>query len=90
MASKLSPVTGHYVDVDVAGDTYQVFFLEAGDGIPLLCQHTAGCHNHQWRNLLRDPEVTRNFRVIAYDLPYHGKSDPPHGKAWWECPASRI
>jgi pimeloyl-ACP methyl ester carboxylesterase len=84
MASKLSPVTGHYVDVEVAGDTYQVFFLENGDGIPLLCQHTAGCHNHQWRNLLRDPEVTRDFRVIAYDLPYHGKSDPPHGKAWWE------
>ena len=28
-------------------------------------------------------EVTRDFRVIAYDLPYHGKSLPPEGKAWW-------
>jgi pimeloyl-ACP methyl ester carboxylesterase len=28
--------------------------------------------------------VTRDFRVIAYDLRYHGKSDPPHGKPWWE------
>jgi pimeloyl-ACP methyl ester carboxylesterase len=44
------------------GDTYQVFFPENGDGIPLLGQPTAGCHNHQWRNRLRDPEVTRNFR----------------------------
>jgi pimeloyl-ACP methyl ester carboxylesterase len=30
------------------------------------------------------PEVTDSFRVIAYDLPYHGKSDPPGGKRWWE------
>jgi pimeloyl-ACP methyl ester carboxylesterase len=84
MTPPISPVTGHYVDVEVAGETYQVFYLENGSGIPLLCQHTAGCHNHQWRNLLRDPEVTQNYRVIAYDLPYHGKSDPPHGKEWWK------
>lgn len=84
MVASISPVTGHYVDLDVAGDTYQVFYLENGQGIPLLCQHTAGCHNHQWRNLLRDPRVTEHFRVIAYDLPYHGKSDPPHGREWWK------
>ncbi|MGH3518392.1 MAG: alpha/beta fold hydrolase [Haloechinothrix sp.] len=83
MAAPVSPVTGHYVEVTVAGVAYEVFYLEAGEGIPLLCQHTAGAHNHQFRNLLRDPEVTRNYRVIAYDLPYHGKSDPPHGETWW-------
>ncbi|HEX2172550.1 MAG TPA: alpha/beta fold hydrolase, partial [Dehalococcoidia bacterium] len=84
MGAPISPVTGHYVDVEVAGQVYQVFYLEHGNGIPLLCQHTAGCHNHQFRNLLRDPQVTQNYRVIAYDLPYHGKSDPPHGAKWWE------
>ncbi|HET7479112.1 MAG TPA: alpha/beta hydrolase [Rubrobacteraceae bacterium] len=84
MAANISPVMGHYIDVKVGGDTYEVFFLENGEGIPLLCQHTAGAHNHQYRNLLRDPEVTKNFRVIVYDLPYHGKSDPPHGKEWWK------
>lgn len=83
MAASISPVTGHYVDLELRGDTYEVFYLENGSGIPLLCQHTAGAHNHQFRNLLRDPEITRNFRVIAYDLPYHGKSDPPHGREWW-------
>ncbi|MQA16018.1 MAG: alpha/beta fold hydrolase [Pseudonocardiaceae bacterium] len=83
MAAPVSPVTGRYVDVTVAGETYEVFYLEAGEGIPLLCQHTAGAHNHQFRNLLRDPEVTGSYRVIAYDLPYHGKSDPPHGSSWW-------
>jgi pimeloyl-ACP methyl ester carboxylesterase len=80
----LSPVTGRYVPVEVLGDIYDVFFLEAGQGIPLVCQHTAGAHNHQWRNLLRSQEVTESFRVIAYDLPFHGKSDPPADKRWWE------
>lgn len=84
MAVSQSPVTGHYVDVSVGDDTYEVFYLENGSGIPLLCQHTAGAHNHQYRNLLRDPIVTRRFRVIAYDLPYHGKSDPPAGREWWK------
>lgn len=83
MAPNISPVTGHYVDVEVAGVTYPVFFLQNGTGIPLLCQHTAGAHNHQYRNLLRDPQVTDRFQVIAYDLPFHGKSDPPAGIQWW-------
>ena len=83
MATKISPVTGHYVDVEVDGTTYEVFYLQNGTGVPLICQHTAGAHNHQWRNLLRDEEVTKDFQVIAYDLPYHGKSDPPHSKEWW-------
>jgi Predicted hydrolases or acyltransferases (alpha/beta hydrolase superfamily) len=83
VAPKVSPVTGHYVDVEVGGVVYQVFYLQNGTGVPLVCQHTAGAHNHQYRNLLRDPEVIDRFQVIAYDLPYHGKSDPPNGKQWW-------
>ncbi len=66
--SKISPVTGHYVDVDVDGLLYKVFYLENGTGQPLVCQHTAGAHNHQWRGLLEDEEITANYRVIAYDL----------------------
>jgi len=84
MTVKLSPVTGHYVDITVQKDDLRVFFLENGQGTPLLCQHTAGCHNHQWRYLLEDPEVTRDHRVIAYDLARHGKSDPPRNQPWWQ------
>lgn len=80
---KISSVTGHYVTVEVDGLEYKVFYLENGQGQPLLCQHTAGCHNHQWRGLLEDPEITTNYRVIAYDLPRHGKSDPPENTPWW-------
>ena len=60
------------------------FILQNGKGIPLICQHTAGCHNHQWRGLLEDEEITKNYNVIAYDLPRHGKSDPPHNKEFWK------
>jgi pimeloyl-ACP methyl ester carboxylesterase len=80
---KLSPVTGHYVDIEVQGDDLRVFFLENGSGQPLVCQHTAGCHNHQWRGLLEDEDITRDHRVIAYDLARHGKSDPPRNRPWW-------
>ena len=79
-----SPVTGRYVTIDVMGDECKVFFLENGQGQPLVCQHTAGCHNHQWRDLLEDEEITQNYRVIAYDLVRHGKSDPPKNREWWK------
>ena len=29
------------------------------------------------------PEITDHFRLIAYDLPFHGKSVPPTGQEWW-------
>jgi pimeloyl-ACP methyl ester carboxylesterase len=33
---------------------------------------------------MEDAELQRQFRMIAYDLPYHGKSLPPTGVRWWE------
>ena len=82
--SKISPVIGRYVTIEVDGLEYKVFYLENGTGQPLVCQHTAGAHNHQWRGLLEDEEITANYRVIAYDLPRHGKSDPPENTEWWK------
>ena len=82
--AKHSPVVGRYVTIDVDGFEYKVFYLRNGNGVPLVCQHTAGCHNHQWRGLLEDPEITADYDVIAYDLARHGKSDPPLNKEWWK------
>lgn len=82
--SKISPVTGRYVTFEVEGEEYRVFYLENGTGQPIVCQHTAGCHNHQWTGLLEDEEFTQNYRIIAYDLPRHGKSDPPLNSEWWK------
>jgi len=35
------------------------------------------------RHLFEDSRITDHFRLIAYDLPYHGKSLPPTGAPWW-------
>jgi pimeloyl-ACP methyl ester carboxylesterase len=79
-------ITGHYVHVDVDGTDHRIYYEENGpkDGTPLLCQHTAGCNNQEWRHLLADEEITDEYRVIAYDLPFHGKSVPPTNQEWWE------
>ena len=77
-----SPV-GRYVHLDLEGHDHRVYFEEAGTGIPLLLQHTAGCHGSQWRHLMECSAITDHFRLIAYDLPFHGKSLPPVGAKWW-------
>ena len=77
-----SPV-GRYVHVELDGHDHRIYFEEAGTGIPLLMQHTAGSHGVQWRHLFEDARITDHFRLIAYDLPFHGKSVPPTGKEWW-------
>jgi len=82
--TRIEPVTGKYVYVEVEGREFRVYFEENGEGIPLLCQHTAGADNRQWRYLLNDRDVTSFCRVIAPDLPYHGKSLPPEASEWWK------
>ncbi len=78
-----SPV-GRYVHVELDGLDHRVYYEEAGQGIPLLLQHTAGAQSLQWRHLFEMPEITDHFRLIAYDLPYHGKSIPPVATRWWD------
>ena len=79
MVAKFEPIVGRYVRTDIDGRQYRLYFEEAGQGIPLVCLHTAGADARQWRHLLNDPEITRHFRVLAFDLPWHGKSNPPDG-----------
>jgi pimeloyl-ACP methyl ester carboxylesterase len=73
--------------VSVMGENCRVYFEEAGQGIPLVCLHTAGADSRQFRHLMSDEAVTENFRVIAFDLPWHGKSYPPVG---WEKREYRL
>jgi len=82
--AKLETISGKYVYIEVHGIEYRVYFEENGKGIPLICQHTAGSDGRQWRHLLNDSEITSLYRVIAPDLPYHGKSLPPESIEWWK------
>ena len=82
--AKTDDIIGRYIYLSIDGIEYRVFYEEAGQGIPLLLGHTAGSDGRQYRHLMCDPEVTANFRTIAFDLPFHGKSLPPHGVEWWK------
>ena len=75
----VEPIVGRYLRMTLAGRPHRVYFEEAGQGVPLVCLHTAGADGRQFRHLLNDPEITRHFRVIAFDMPWHGKSLPPLG-----------
>lgn len=77
----LEPITGRYIRMNLEGRPHRVYFEEAGaaDGIPLVCLHTAGSDSRQYRHLLNDSAITDRYRVIAFDLPWHGKSSPPPG-----------
>jgi pimeloyl-ACP methyl ester carboxylesterase len=77
-------MVGRYIYIEVDDVEYRVYFEETGQGIPLLCQHTAGSDGRQYRHMLEDEEVARDYRIIAYDLPYHGKSVPPVEVKWWQ------
>lgn len=83
MAAKFDAPIGRYIHLDLDGVDHRVYFEEAGEGIPLLLQHTAGAHGAQWRHLFEDERITAHFRLIAYDLPFHGKSLPPVDRQWW-------
>ena len=72
---KLEPIVGRYVQLNDC----RIYFEEAGQGIPLLCLHTAGSDGRQYRGVLNDAQITKNYRVIAFDMPWHGKSSPPAG-----------
>ena len=79
MAPRLDPIVGRYVHVELGGRPHRLYFEEAGRGIPLVCLHTAGADGRQFRHLMTDAAVTEHFRVLAFDLPWHGKSTPPEG-----------
>jgi pimeloyl-ACP methyl ester carboxylesterase len=78
-APRIEPVVGRYMHLDIHGRAHRLYWEEAGEGIPLICLHTAGSDGRQYRALLNDDDVTSRFRVIAFDMPWHGKSSPPAG-----------
>ena len=85
--AEYEPIVGRYLRLDLGGRAHRLYVEEAGQGIPLVCLHTAGADNRQWRHLLNDAEITRHFRVLAFDMPWHGKSLPPVG---WQDEEYRL
>ncbi len=87
MAPQIEPIAGRYLRLTLDGRDHRLYFEEAGQGIPLLCLHTAGADARQFRHLMNDAAITEHFRIIAFDLPWHGKSSPPEG---WQREEYRL
>lgn len=85
--AEIEPIVGRYVRLILGSRPHRVYFEEAGEGAPLLCLHTAGADGRQFRHLMVDPAVTAHWRVLALDLPRHGKSLPPPG---WQDEEYRL
>jgi len=79
MSVDFEPMVGRYLRFPFKGRDYRLYVEQAGQGIPLLCLHTAGSDGRQYRALMNDAAITAKYRVIAFDLPWHGKSSPPEG-----------
>ncbi len=79
MTPRFEPIIGRYLHLELSGRPQRLYVEEAGQGIPLVCLHTAGADARQFRHLLNDEAITQHYRVIAFDMPWHGKSLPPEG-----------
>src|SRR5574341_2347862 len=79
---EFEPIVARYLHLDVDGEPLRIYVEEAGQGHPLVCLHTAAADTRQYRHVLTDDRILQRWRVVAFDMPYHGKSNPP-GR-WWE------
>lgn len=79
MKVSIEKITGRYGHFALDGQSHRLYWEEAGEGIPLICLHTAGSDGRQYRAVLNDEEVTSKYRVMVFDMPWHGKSSPPAG-----------
>lgn len=72
---------GEYVRVDVPNlGLCDIYVERAGAGTPLLCLPTAGSDTKQYHGLITETDLTDRYEVIAFDLPWHGKSNPAWGR----------
>jgi pimeloyl-ACP methyl ester carboxylesterase len=79
--SGLGEITGRYVRVTVAPwGPCDVYLETTGHGAPVVMLHTAGADATQYHGLFSLAHRFPGRQLIAFDLPWHGRSAPPPGK----------
>ncbi len=77
----LGGIEGRYVRMDVTNwGECDVYYESAGHGLPVILLPTAGSDSRQYHATLTDPDLGSRYRLIAFDLPWHGKSMPAQGR----------
>jgi len=87
VARDISQVAGRYHSVTLDEGACNVFIEQAGKGRPLLFLHTAGADGRQFLGQLSDVALAHDYRMIAPDMPFHGRSLPP---ATWQGEPYRL
>lgn len=76
VARDCGQIEGRYQRLAADGTTYDLYYETAGQGVPVLFLHTAGADSRQFMPQLADVALANDYRMIAADLPFHGKSMP--------------
>ena len=85
-------IRGGYVWVELEGRPNRIYYEEAGAGRDLLLLHTAGSDSRQFCHLMNDAGLGSQWRMVAFDLPWHGRTLPPEGAPLgsWELTTERY
>ena len=59
---KFENISGKYFNLMIKNQTYRIYMEESGKGIPLVCLHTAGSDSRQFRHVLNDKQINKQFR----------------------------
>lgn len=80
----LPHIRGRYLQLADATRAW-VYGEECGavDAPALLMLHTAGSDARQWHGLMAQEELREQWRMLAFDLPGHGRSPLPDGQENW-------
>lgn len=83
----MSLIVGRYHRLVLPEGTAEVHVDTAGSGRPILFLHTAGADARQFHGQLADPGLACDWRMVAPDMPFHGRSMPPQG---WQGEPYRL
>ncbi|MCZ8043138.1 MAG: alpha/beta fold hydrolase [Beijerinckiaceae bacterium] len=79
VARRMSQIEGRYHRVALPEGAAELYVESAGSGRPVLFLHTAGADSRQFHAQLADIALAAEWRLIAPDMPFHGRSMPPEG-----------
>lgn len=83
----MAQISGRYCPLLTADGACNLYVEEAGSGTPVLFLHTAGADGRQYHGQLADPDLAARWRMIAPDMPFHGRTLPP---SRWEGEPYRL
>lgn len=81
----LQPIRGSYATLTIPkNEPFQVYVEESGSAAAptILMLHTAGADGRQFHALMADKTMMRDWHMIVFDMPGHGRSMPRPCHAW--------